>query len=124
MTQSKISVPDCKTLQLKLANQVSSKAEFSFSKLKYVAGADVSYERRATDGFAAIVVCKFPGLEVVEISGARGKIDFPYVPGYLSFRELPLLEKAWNGLKQLPEVLVCDGLAHPRRFGLASWKFK
>ncbi len=86
-----------------------------------VAGADCSYEKRATDGFAAIVVCSWPSLEIQQIGRWIGSVPFPYVPGLLSFRELPLLEEAWRSLQPKPDVLVMDGqgYAHPRRFGLA-----
>lgn len=86
-----------------------------------VAGADCSYEKRATDGFAAIVVCSWPSLEVHEVGRFSGVVPFPYVPGLLSFRELPLLDRAWKSLSRKPDLLVLDGqgYAHPRRFGLA-----
>ncbi len=86
-----------------------------------VAGADCSYEKRATDGFAAIVVCSWPSLEVQQIGRFSGSVPFPYVPGLLSFRELPLLDQAWEPLLRKPDLLVMDGqgYAHPRRFGLA-----
>jgi deoxyribonuclease V len=109
-------------IQRKLQSRVSCRPVISLSKVRLVAGADVSYARRATDGHAAIVVCTYPGLEVVEIASASGIINFPYVPGLLTFRELPLLEEAWGKLNHRPDILVCDGQgrAHPRRIGLAS----
>ncbi len=86
-----------------------------------IGGADCSYEKRATDGFAAIVVCSWPSLEVQQIGRFSGSVSFPYVPGLLSFRELPLLDQAWEPLWRKPDLLVMDGqgYAHPRRFGLA-----
>lgn len=118
----KITPAEAKAIQRKLAGQVSQRPGFSLRQLKWVAGADVSYEKKADDGYAAIVVCRYPELELVDVATADGKIDFPYIPGLLSFRELPLLEKAWKRLRRKPQVLVCDGQgrAHPRRFGLAS----
>jgi len=89
----------------------------------YVAGTDVSYNRFAKGiGFAAIVVCSYPDLKIISIGKAKGIIDFPYIPGLLSFREVPLLLKAWESLSIKPDVLLCDGqgIAHPRRCGLAS----
>lgn len=87
-----------------------------------IAGADCSYSRRSPLGHAAIVVCSWPSLELVEIGSAAAKISFPYVPGLLSFRELPLLDLAWQSLRQKPDLVFVDGqgLAHPRRFGIAS----
>jgi len=117
-----ITPADARAIQLELAGQVSQRSGFSLRQLKWVAGADVSYEKKADDGYAAIVVCRYPDLQIVEIATAAGKIDFPYVPGLLTFRELPLLEQAWKRLRRRPQVLICDGQgrAHPRRCGLAS----
>jgi deoxyribonuclease V len=92
-------------------------------KIHHVAGCDVSLRRsrREADGAATIVVMTYPALEVVETASVRGHVDFPYVPGLLSFRELPLIRKAFAQVKTRPEVLIFDGhgLAHPRRFGIA-----
>ena len=89
--------------------------------LRTVAGADVSYDRSSPYLHAAVVVLDARSLEVVEVGRARGRARFPYVPGFLSFREVPPLLEAWSKLSTRPDVLVCDGqgLAHPRRFGLA-----
>ena len=88
---------------------------------RYVAGADVSMERFRHHGFAAVVVLDAETLEVVDAAGAEAALRFPYVPGYLSFRELPPLQAAWERLAVRPDLVVFDGhgYAHPRRFGLA-----
>ncbi len=88
---------------------------------KLVAGADVAYSRRTHRVYAAIVVVALPSLETVETVGVVRRATFPYIPGLLSFREIPPLLKAFERLQRVPDVLVCDGqgLAHPRRFGLA-----
>jgi deoxyribonuclease V len=87
-----------------------------------VAGADVSYARGSPLLWAGIVVCRLPDLEVVDRAGASFEGSFPYVPGLLSFRELPPLLLAWSRLSTRPDVLLLDGqgYAHPRRLGLAS----
>lgn len=87
-----------------------------------VAAADVSYSKRDPRIFSAVVVMKLPELEVVEAVTAAGLARFPYVPGLLSFREIPILAQAFQELSTVPDVLLCDGqgIAHPRRFGLAS----
>ncbi|ADB31831.1 Deoxyribonuclease V [Kribbella flavida DSM 17836] len=84
---------------------------------RYVAGLDVAY---AGDEFAAAVVV-LDGLEVVDRAVVLGRTAFPYVPGLFAFREVPGLLTALERLRTTPELLVCDGqgLAHPRRFGLA-----
>ena len=86
-----------------------------------VAGIDVSYNRRDPVLHAAVVVLKLENLEMIEVAGASGTVTFPYVPGLLSFREIPIVLKAWRKLKLCPDCILCDGqgLAHPRRFGLA-----
>jgi deoxyribonuclease V len=89
---------------------------------RLVAGADVSFDRRSPLLFAAVVLLELPGLAVVERATAVREVGFPYVPGYLSFREIPPLLAALEKLRGSPDLIVCDGhgLAHPRRFGLAS----
>jgi deoxyribonuclease V len=86
-----------------------------------VAGADVSTERGNDTGYGGFVVLDAGSLEPVEQVGAAVTLRFPYVPGLLSFRELPVLAAAWERLAQPPELLVFDGqgIAHPRRMGLA-----
>ena len=70
---------------------------------------------------AGAVVLRYPGLELVAQAWAEGAVDFAYVPGLLSFREAPVMELAVRKLAVWPDVLLVDGqgLAHPRRFGLA-----
>ena len=89
--------------------------------VRFVAGADVGFEDGGKTTRAAVVVLSFPQLELVEKSIVRRKTRFPYIPGYLSFREAPAVLAALGKLKQKPDLLLCDGqgIAHPRRFGLA-----
>ncbi len=86
-----------------------------------VAAMDVSYDKRSPWLFAAIVVVRVPGFQVVETAGVRVQARFPYVPGLLSFRESPAGLAAWERLRTRPDCLICDGhgYAHPRRFGFA-----
>lgn len=86
-----------------------------------VAGADVAYSRRTHRVYAAVVVVELPSLETVETVGVARAAAFPYIPGLLSFREVPPLLEAFEQLAQAPDIVVFDGqgLAHPRRFGLA-----
>jgi deoxyribonuclease V len=87
-----------------------------------VAGADVSYERDGHRLFAAVVVHRLRSLEVVDVGRAIVPARFPYVPGYLSFREGPAVLQAFRRLKIVPDAAIFDGhgLSHPRGFGLAS----
>jgi deoxyribonuclease V len=108
-----------------VALQSSLSARVSLCRLSEVvsrvAGADVSYDSTSGRFFAAVVLLSWPGLEVLEISQAQGSFSFPYVPGLLSFRELPPLLRAFRRLQGVPDLILCDGqgLAHPRFFGLA-----
>jgi len=90
--------------------------------LRLVAGADVSYAKKAVTMYAAVVVVAWPSLEVVEEVTAQCAAEFPYIPGLLSFREMPALLAAFEKLRSAPDVIVCDGhgVAHPRGFGIAS----
>ncbi|MFC7979081.1 endonuclease V [Streptomyces cinereoruber] len=88
----------------------------------HVTGLDVAYDDERDLVAAAAVVLDARTLEVVEEATAVGRISFPYVPGLLAFREIPTVLAALDSLTADPGLLVCDGygLAHPRRFGLAS----
>lgn len=112
-------VAEAQQLQRQLASQVS--VEPFAAEVELVAGADVSVRRGQDKATAAVVVLSFPGLTVSEVAVAEGKLDFPYIPGLLSFREAPLVVEAFARLKSRPQLLLVDGqgLAHPRRFGLA-----
>lgn len=86
-----------------------------------VAGIDVGFEHDGSITRAAVVVLDFPSLEPLEHAIVRRKTGFPYVPGYLSFREAPAVLAALRRLRSAPDLILCDGqgFAHPRRFGLA-----
>ena len=88
----------------------------------YIAGADVGFENSGAVTRAAIVVMHYPSFEIVEYQIARIATVLPYIPGLLSFRECPALLEAWQGIKQKPQLVFVDGqgIAHPRRLGVAS----
>ncbi|MFC8358486.1 endonuclease V [Streptomyces griseorubiginosus] len=88
----------------------------------HVTGVDVAYDDERDVVAAAAVVLDAATLEVVAERTAVGRISFPYVPGLLAFREIPTVLAALDALPCPPGLVVCDGygLAHPRRFGLAS----
>ena len=87
-----------------------------------VAGCDVSHDRVSTTLYAGVVVLRAGDFSVVERRAAVAQVDFPYTPGLLSFREAPVLLAALAKVEHTPDVVVCDGqgIAHPRRLGLAS----
>ncbi|WP_433525211.1 endonuclease V [Nocardia pseudovaccinii] len=90
-------------------------------RFRTVAGLDSAYDDETGIAAAAAVVLDSATLDPVETAVAHGSVTFPYVPGLLSFRELPITLAALEKLGTTPDLLICDGqgLAHPRRFGLA-----
>jgi deoxyribonuclease V len=92
-----------------------------FGPVNTVAGIDVGFEDQGRTTRAAVVVLAYPGLQPVAQAISHCPTRFPYVPGYLSFRELPAVLAALDRLSGMPDLILCDGqgIAHPRRFGLA-----
>jgi deoxyribonuclease V len=115
-----LSPREARGLQGELASRVVAGLDLDLGGVRYVAGADVSTEGQRA--FATVVVLDFPGLSVVEVQGFEAPLDFPYVPGLLSFREIPAVAGALREVETPVDALICDahGLAHPRRIGLAS----
>jgi deoxyribonuclease V len=93
-----------------------------FGEVRRVAGVDVGYEQNNTITRAAVAVLDYPALTLHEYAIAREPTRFPYIPGLLSFREVPAVLAALEQLSTLPDMLLCDGqgIAHPRRLGIAS----
>ena len=115
-----VSTAEARAIQARLAAQVDGR--FGLRRPpESVAGADVGFEESGSVTRAAVAVLGFPGLEPLAEAIARRPTTFPYVPGLLSFREIPAVLDALNCLDHLPGLLLCDGqgYAHPRRFGLA-----
>jgi deoxyribonuclease V len=110
---------EAKEIQEHLRRLVLTEAHAAEPRL--VAGVDMSVLPGGA-ARAAVVVLTFPGLTVVETRLAEGRLEFPYVPGLLSFREGPLILAACERLTVVPDLMLVDGqgVAHPRRLGLAS----
>ena len=106
-------------LQRRLAAQVSIDNEVIAPH--FIAGVDIAVGKAQEMATAAVVVLSYPELRVVETKVVQGRLDFPYIPGLLSFRESPLILAACEELTITPDLLLVDGqgVAHPRRFGLA-----
>ncbi|MEM1368003.1 MAG: deoxyribonuclease V [Cyanobacteria bacterium P01_H01_bin.15] len=106
----------------KIQNQLRSQVikTDQFSEIKTVAGVDVGFEDDYAITRAAVVVLSYPGLLLLDSAIARKPTTFPYIPGFLSFREVPAILEAIEQLKTLPDLFMCDGqgYAHPRRFGI------
>jgi deoxyribonuclease V len=117
-----VSSDEAIAIQRQLRSQVLTTSDITLTTLKTIAGVDAAYRDKTGEAKAAIVVLTFPELEVVEQVVATRPINFPYVPGLLSFREAPVVLDALSSLRARPDLLMCDGqgYAHPRRLGLAS----
>ena len=115
-----VSPSEAIAIQERLVNRVSEKDDFGTVRL--IAGIDVSVSRFSKAGRAAVVVLDYPQLRLVESQTVENEIIFPYIPGLLSFREGPVCTAAVAKLKSEPDVFIIDGqgIAHPRRLGLAA----
>ena len=115
-----VSTAEAREIQRSLASQVVRKSEIDVPRL--IAGADISHEDERGMAKAAVVVLRFPELVLIETSVIEQRVEFPYVPGFLSFREIPLVLAACERLTLTPDLFIADaqGIAHPRRLGLAS----
>nr|VFK02093.1 MAG: Endonuclease V [Candidatus Kentron sp. LFY] len=111
---------DARDIQQRLRHRVIMRDELG--PVRHVAGIDVGFEHDNTVTRAAVAVLDFPAMELCARAIARRATSFPYVPGLLSFREVPAVLDALEKLDTVPDILLCDGqgIAHPRRFGIAS----
>ena len=112
-------VASARAVQETLRGQVIR--EDALGAVHCVAGVDVGFEDNGRITRAAVALLEYPALTLRDQALSRSPTRFPYIPGYLSFRELPAVLQALEQLKVAPDLLLCDGqgLAHPRRFGLA-----
>jgi deoxyribonuclease V len=131
-----ISVEAAIAIQEKLQTEVITEDQLT-SPIQYVAGVDVGFEadgaispsttltaspeRSRTVSRAVVAVLSFPDLQIQETSIIRQNTSFPYIPGLLSFREIPAVLEALEKIQTIPDIILCDGqgIAHPRRFGIA-----
>jgi deoxyribonuclease V len=115
-----VSVATARQLQETLCREVRERDELP-KRLRRVAGVDVSYDRGSPWLYAAVVLLDADTLAPLESASVCRRARFPYVPGCLSFRELPPLLEAFSKLRRRPDLVLCDGhgRAHPRRFGFA-----
>ena len=116
----RVTTAQARELQLKLASEVSRTDEVK--NPCFIAGVDISVDRFRGEARGAVVVLSYPELKMAESRVVVGGVDFPYVPGLLSFREAPLILDACRQLEITPDLILVDGqgIAHPRRLGLAS----
>jgi len=122
-----VSPAEARDIQLQLRGRMER--EDRISNVEHVAGADIALELRGRGSWrsgegraiAGVIVYRFPEMVEVERASSIHPLTFPYVPGLLSFREVPALLAAFQSLRISPDLIFCDGqgYAHPRRFGLA-----
>jgi len=129
-----LSLGEAIKLQQELNKKIVLEPPFnSVKEIKTVAGTDVHFSQDELVAYAGIVIVSFPELKILEKvkiekyiqpNKAKTKVNqpFPYIPGLLSFREIPVLLLAFKKMKTNPDVILCDGqgIAHPRRMGLAT----
>ncbi|RJP32978.1 MAG: deoxyribonuclease V [Actinobacteria bacterium] len=117
-----VSVAEARAIQERLRGEVREERVLDPAEIGLIAGTDISYLREHKLALGAAVLMDYPTLEVLQVCTSAVEVAFPYVPGLLSFRELPALLPALEALDGAPDLLLVDGqgLAHPRAFGLAS----
>jgi deoxyribonuclease V len=115
-----VSVAQARQIQLSLARKVVT--ENGVTNPGIIAGIDMSAPDANGIATAAVVGLRYPEFSIVEVKVAQGELTLPYIPGLLSFRESPLILAACEKLRNVPDLILVDGqgIAHPRRFGLAS----
>jgi deoxyribonuclease V len=115
-----VSLIEATRMQNEMRNHISLHTEVR--NVTTIAGADISHNKYEDTVYAGIVVLSYPQMAVLHYSLVITETKFPYVPGYLGFREVPALLQAWDQLPLKPDVLVLDGqgITHPRRMGIAS----
>lgn len=108
-------------LQLRLSKKL--RLRWDEREVRFIGGADFSYDAEKKKIGAAIVVFRIPEFRLVEHVQAVQEVKFPYIPGYLAFREAPAFLAAYRKIKTIPQVTLVDGngIAHPRKMGLASY---
>ncbi|MBN2240489.1 MAG: deoxyribonuclease V [Dehalococcoidales bacterium] len=111
---------DAISLQKDLAPRVSTNNVIENAAC--IAGVDISVKRPDPIATGSIVLLSYPDLEIIEVRTVRKELEFPYIPGLLSFRELPITLELFEELNNIPDIVIVDGqgIAHPRQFGLAS----
>ena len=109
---------------IEIQKRLRSRLEFQKlpGAIRNVAGMDVSSSKKSNIIWAGVVIVSYRQLDKVEEKWIKGKADFPYIPGLLSFREIPVLLETLKKVETEPDVILCDGqgIAHPRGLGIAS----
>lgn len=129
LTKQVFDLTDAKKIQIKYSNLLKNEESETLSlkswhSINYIAAVDISYysKEKSEYGIACAVLWNFKQNNVKEIQFCKDQINFPYIPGYLGFREVPLMVKSLKMLTSKPNIIICDGhgIIHPRRFGEAT----
>lgn len=121
-------IPDYNNISIDTATAIQNAMRGNISlspfsgEITTIAGADISHNKNSEIVYAGIVILSYPQMIVQSYSLVEDKTKFPYIPGYLGFREVPALLKAWEQLPTKPDVMVLDGqgITHPRQMGIAA----
>lgn len=115
-----ITIPEATQIQNELRSRIDTTERHL--DISTIGGADISLNLYSTTIYAGIIVLSFPYLKPLAYSLVKAETRFPYIPGFLAFREAPALVQVWEQLSIKPGVLVADGhgIAHPRRLGIAA----
>lgn len=121
MDYNKLTLPEATEIQQDLRHKLRFDRPDT-QAIYTIGGADISYNKDSEILFAAIVILDYPDMTLRSYALATGHSSFPYIPGYLAFREVPALLNAWSLLPVRPDVMVLDGqgILHPRQMGIAS----
>lgn len=120
---SKLSESECISVQNELSGEIDRSCPLAFEEIRTVAGVDLAYwSGNAEYAVCCIVVIDVKSRQVTEKQWSAGRVNFPYIPGCLAFRELPLVIETAEKLNNQPDVYLFDGngILHPRRMGLAA----
>ncbi|BAZ39895.1 endonuclease V [Calothrix sp. NIES-4101] len=115
-----LSIEDAIAIQEQLNQEVITEDKLKH-EIEYVAGVDMGFAEDGKVSRAAVAVLSYSDLKLQETSIAYRPTTFPYIPGFLSFREIPPVIDALEKLEITPDIILCDGqgIAHPKRFGIA-----
>lgn len=115
-----LSLSEARDMQLYLREKI--RLEPRTEAIQTIAGADISLNRFSEIIYAGIVILRYSDLQPTAYSLVKGKTTFPYVPGFLAFREIPALVEAFGQIPVKPDIIMVDGhgIAHPRRMGIAA----
>jgi deoxyribonuclease V len=117
-----VQICEAREIQIKLQAKIDLNNKIDIKKLRLIAGSDISCTPHGNRLYASAVIYNYPELQIVKKYVYQDEVNFPYVPGYLSFREAPVLLKLFKDVSENIDLLLCDGqgIAHPRGIGLAS----